>query len=109
LGFTQLHFWHGGNPEFNQCCGPGHRFDADPDPEPYFHVDADPDPDPSPSFIHVGKSETCFTFSHSNATLESFIFLISVKQMRHKLVFWKAYSNSLEKKFNSSTFSFAWN
>ncbi len=62
-----------------------HCFDADPDPN--FHVDADPDPDwdhnnagpqadPTTTFTHVGKSEFFFTFSHSIATLQCFIFLL---------------------------------
>ncbi len=64
-----------------------HRFDAAPDqdfhvandPDPDWHqYDADPHADPTPSFKHVGKSE----FTHSFASLQCFIFLISVKDVR---------------------------
>jgi hypothetical protein len=40
--------------------------------------DADPHADRTPSFTHVGKSEK-ITFSHNIASLQWFIFLISVK------------------------------
>ncbi len=73
-----------------------HRYNADPDPDPNCHVDADADPDqdpdpvrhqnntdphadPTPSFTHVGKSDFVFTFRQNIATLQCFIFLISVK------------------------------
>jgi hypothetical protein len=67
-----------------------HIFDADPGPK--FHVDADPDPysdpdwyqndadphaDPTPSF----NIRFFYAFSRSFASLQSFIFLISVKDV----------------------------
>jgi hypothetical protein len=69
-----------------------HRFDADPDSN--VHVDTDPDPDPdsdwqqniasphadpTPSFTHLRKPEYFFSFIHSIAKLQWFVFLISVK------------------------------
>jgi hypothetical protein len=71
-----------------------HRFDADPHPDSTFHFDGDPDPDPDldrhkkdadshadhiPSSTHVGKKDKIFTFIHSNASLQFFLFLISGK------------------------------
>jgi hypothetical protein len=64
-----------------------HRFDANPDSDPNFHVDADPDPDwhqKMPIFMRILPQvshilEFFFTFSHSFAILQCFIFLISVK------------------------------
>ncbi len=69
-----------------------HSFDADPDRN--FHDDADPDPDPDwyqndadphrgsyPKFHTCWNPNFCFTFSHSFASLQCFIFLISVKDV----------------------------
>jgi hypothetical protein len=68
-----------------------HRFDADPAMDPNLHVDADPVPDPhghknnacphagpTSSFTQIGKSEFLFFLSRSIATIQCFIFLISV-------------------------------
>jgi len=66
-----------------------HLFDADPGPDLNFHVDADPDPHPDPDWQrndanpHVVPTQfyTCwqirifiFTFSHSIASLQCFVF-----------------------------------
>jgi hypothetical protein len=63
------------------------------DPDLNFHVDTDPNLDPNPdrhkniahphldptrSFTHAGKSDI-FTFSHSIASLQCFLFLVSDK------------------------------
>ncbi len=79
---------------YAQCCY-RHCFDDDPDTDPNFHVDTDPDPDtnwhqndadpradPTPSFTYgmlEKENLNFFTFSHSFARLQCFIFLISVK------------------------------
>ncbi len=70
-----------------------HRVDADPDPDPdpNFHVDANSDPDQdwhqnyadpqtdlTISLILVGNPNF-FTFNYSFDNLQSFIFLISIK------------------------------
>jgi hypothetical protein len=89
-----LSFWYLYNFVNSRFCSvvDRHRFDANPDSDPNFHVDADPDPDPdwhqndadlyadsTPSFTHFG---IFFTFSHSFAILQCFIFLISVKDVQ---------------------------
>ncbi len=66
-----------------------HRCDADPDPNPNFHFDAYPDPypdwyqydadpqaDPTPNFTHgkYRREHICFSFIHSNFSLECFSF-----------------------------------
>ncbi len=54
------------------------RHHFDPDPDPTLHFDADPDLDPTPSFTYVRKSEIFWTFIHSSASLQCFIFLTIV-------------------------------
>jgi hypothetical protein len=104
-------------------CHDRHRFDADPYQDPDFHVDADPEPDPDwyknnpadrradPSkFLTLEKPIFLLLLylSHSFASLQCFIFLISVKY-----VIILSNLNSIlkicEKKYSLSTFSYAWN
>jgi hypothetical protein len=99
---------------------PDPNFHADADPDPNFHVDADPDPDwhqnnagPQadpryPKFHTCWKIRNCFNFSHSIATLQCFIFLISVKCD----VCFQYFGQHIEisgKRSTLSTFSFSWN
>ncbi len=60
---------------------PNFHVDADPDSDLGRHQnDADPNADPTSCFTHVEKYDF-FTFSHSFASLQYFIFLISVKDV----------------------------
>ncbi len=96
-----------------------HCFDVNPDPDsdPNVLVDADPDPDPDPdwqknnvgphadptqSFTQVGKSDF-FTFGHSIATLQCFIFLISVKCV----ICFRCFRKHIEISWKKVFFSFA--
>ncbi len=90
---------------------------------PNLYGDADPDPDPNRHqnryrssygfypqnlvFRHVWKSEFFLLFCHSIASLQCFIFIISVKYV----IIFKSFDSILKfpgKKFSLSTFSSAW-
>ncbi len=73
-----------------------HSFDADPDPTFYFKADPDPDRDPIPSFKNGVKSETVLTFIQISASLNCFIFLVSVIGVKCS-IFWTVFRNFLEK------------
>ncbi len=52
-----------------------------PNPYPTFHfdVDSDPHPDPDPQVLHMLENQKYFlTFIHINASLQCFMFLVSV-------------------------------
>jgi hypothetical protein len=76
------------------CCPPP----PPPNPDFWHQNNADPHADPTPSFTHNGKIWIFSPFSHSIATLQCSIILISVNcdLLFQYPVLWIAYWNFLE-------------